>query len=302
MVKKSVLVFVLLLAAYNLFVVFHPMVGSSQHQWQDNVIKAQKYIYDQSDTLSDVMVGTSHSCVFVMDSLPSFCNLSFGGLSIFDGLSIIKKKDRLPKSIYIETNVLLRQESDQFTASLFEPIPYYLAMHLACLRADKQPFAVFISYLNAFINRSIFFSGPKQTQVSLGSLPSPIFMRDDFFTKMLRIQVEDYSKIPDKKQLSEKLALLERYVHYFSSKGVKVYFYEMPVNRVLEKLPKALVIREEMHKVFPPDVYNYLTTDTTSYKTIDGIHLNKTEAIRYTRFFRSGVELAKNTRPRPGNR
>ncbi|HLZ16795.1 MAG TPA: hypothetical protein VKQ08_07135 [Cyclobacteriaceae bacterium] len=50
----------------------NPKLHSSQHQWQDNLIKAQEYIYGERDTTGDIIVGSSLSCRLAMDSLPSF--------------------------------------------------------------------------------------------------------------------------------------------------------------------------------------------------------------------------------------
>ena len=75
-------------------------MGVLTHQWQDNVNKAQQYVYEKSrDT---VMVGTSLSSRIIADSIPMVTSLSFGGCSVEDGLMIILYKGYTPKFILIE--------------------------------------------------------------------------------------------------------------------------------------------------------------------------------------------------------
>ncbi len=144
MIKKSILTFLILFVIYSVVVTTKPSIGASQHQWQRNVIKAQKFLFNETDTIKNVIVGSSLSSRLVVDNLPGFYNLSFDGLCIYDGLKIIRNKKALPQNVFIETNVLLRDESKDFTDALFSPILYFLTKHLIALRADKQPIGIMI--------------------------------------------------------------------------------------------------------------------------------------------------------------
>ena len=147
MINRSLLVGIVLFTIYSLVINLKPKLSSTQHQWQDNIAKAQNYVFNESDTLNNIIIGSSLSCRILTDSLPSFYNLSFNGQGIFDGLKIIKNKHNLPKNIFIETNVILRKENSDFTSSLLFPISFYLRKHLLSLRADKQPISILLRYL-----------------------------------------------------------------------------------------------------------------------------------------------------------
>jgi hypothetical protein len=240
MIKKSLIAFITLFILYTIFISLRPKLSSSQHQWQDNVIKAQRYIYNNSDTLNNVIIGSSLSCRLIMDSLPSFYNLSFGGQSVFDGLKILKNKNKLPKKVFIETNVVLRGESVDFTNSLFSPLSF-LEKYFLSLRADKQPIAISIKYFSAlrvriknFIKTKIqLFLKTKninQEITQTKEITNPILKHDELFDKMLNLQIASYSKQPDTNLLNKQLLLLTEYVKYLKTNGVKVFFFEMPVN------------------------------------------------------------------------
>ena len=87
MIKKSIICFVIFAILHLCIVLFNPSVGMATHQWQDNVLKAQQFLYaEKADT---VMVGTSLSARIIRDSIPFVKSVSFGGCSVEDGLKII---------------------------------------------------------------------------------------------------------------------------------------------------------------------------------------------------------------------
>ena len=107
MIKKSVCCFMTLAILHLCFVLFNPSTGMATHQWQDNVLKAQQFMYaEMSDT---VMVGTSLSARIIRDSIPFVKSVSFGGCAVEDGLKIILSKGNAPKYVLVETNLLLRE-------------------------------------------------------------------------------------------------------------------------------------------------------------------------------------------------
>ncbi|HCW06553.1 MAG TPA: hypothetical protein DGG95_04215 [Cytophagales bacterium] len=304
MIKKSIFVFLFLFAGYSIYISSRPTLSSSQHFWQANMIKAQKFIYDESDTFSHVIVGSSLAALLVKDSLPSFYNLSFGGTGPFNGLSIIKRKDKAPKNVFIEMNTVLIEERKEFTNSIYSFVPYIMRKYFLSLRADKQPIPLYIDHSDAVrrkiaslcirckiesvLNRKIFDSNPAmRTNESANS--------KEAFDLMLANQIESYSMKPDSLLMKQQMTLVLEYVSYLRSRGSRVWFFEMPINSELVNLPQSKLLRDEIHRNFPSSVVTYIDQDTTSYTTTDGLHLNLAEAIRYTHHFNSKVKKNGNS-------
>lgn len=309
MIKKSLLIFLVLFIFYSLFIFLNPQMGSAQHQWHDNQIKAQKYIYDDSDTIDNVIIGSSLSCHLIMDSLPGFYNLSFNGLSIFDGLKIITKKNTFPKNVYIETNVIMREENADFTSSLLNPILFHLKTYFFSLRADNQPVAVFIQLYTVIhyqisyqfeviiskLKRKIKKALGLHSKISKNSQPveKKVESKNDvhkeaLFDEVLQMRITNYSKPIDRVELQNRLKSLSEYVKILKENNVNVYFFEMPVNSNLMELPQPKTIRREIYKLFPANKVSYIDLDSTKYRTTDGLHLGDySEAIKYTLFFRN---------------
>jgi hypothetical protein len=287
-----------------------PSLRASTHQWQDNIIKAQKYIYEESPQINNMIIGSSLSRRLNMDNLPDFANLSFNGLSIFDGLNILKHKELSTKNVFIETNFVLRNGNDNFDKTLFGPVLFTLRKYLLSLRDDRQPIPIVISGLYNCESRIIesvnllkylikdgikMMLGPLAN--SLKKKPSETNLKkDELFNKLLKYQIDYYSKKPDNKLIEEKFALLLENVEFLKKRNVNVIFFEMPTNNSLRELPLSSIVRNKFHQYFPKEAYQYIEVPKGSYcLTGDGIHLARDEAIEYTLYFKAQVNRMSMT-------
>ncbi len=282
MIKKSFITGLIILIAYTVFVELNPEINFHPHLWQGNLVKAQQFIYDDKETASgeNIIVGSSLAARIEMDSIPGFYNLAFPGLTAYDGLKILQNTNISPKSIYIEANGMLKQENKNFINSLFHPIFFYSAKYIPPMRTRKQPVGVFIEYLR---HLSDFQAGGNDKPTEAKT-----------FDLLFQEQEKEYSWYPNDNQINTKADLLAEYVTYFESRGVKIYFFEMPINYQLATYPYAVAVRKSIREKFPPEQYCYMASDTSKYHTTDGIHLNKQEAARYTHFFKTHLPKAND--------
>jgi hypothetical protein len=284
---------------YTILLMQVPMIPKViQHQWQDNIVKAQTLLYNESDTIRNIVVGSSLSGRLVMDSIPDFYNLSFSGQSIFDGLNLLRHKKELPENIFIEMNVVTRRESEDFKTTLFSPVPYTLRKYIVSLRDDRQPLAIIGNCLKKLLDRlsrlarALF--GVK-TGIMVEAKEENKFSKNDLFQKMLDLQVKSYSEKPDEDFLNKQIHLLKDHVLFLRENKCQVIFFEMPVDPVLTQLPLAKNIRNEFHKHFPKTEFSYIEMpDCLEYPTGDGVHLLNDAAIKYTSYFRATAKTIMN--------
>jgi hypothetical protein len=290
LIQKSVLFCVMLLIGYSLLLKCVPHLSASQHQWQSNLIKAEKFLYDDHQPAKNAIIGSSVSERLIIESMPGFENLAFSGLSVLDGLDLLRYKDTLPSSIYIETNLILREKSANFATTLLSPLPFTVRKYVTSLRSDKQPLALIGQTLGEIVeaidgrmvHRVNVWAGTETSVAGTPAVP---------FEQILNQRVEEYSEKPDAELLHEQFQLLSGEVSYLMSRGVQIVFFEMPINSRLTELPRAKMVRERLYSVFPRRQYHYIDApDLAGYRTSDGIHLNRNEAVQYTRYF---VEQAK---------
>ena len=161
MIRKSFLVAAILLLFHMLYIrVSRYPDYLSQHQWQGNVIKAQKYLYGKN--VKYIIVGSSLSNLLLKDSLPEFANLAFAGQSIYDGFEIVKRKSIQPAFLFIETNFVLREPNEKFVSSIIADAPYFLNEKVPSLRDQFQPVSMLGNkIILPFVNWTLARTKPK---------------------------------------------------------------------------------------------------------------------------------------------
>jgi len=283
MIRKALLTALILLMLHALFVHVNP-ISSSQYAWQGNTVKAQQFIY--GDTSQFIIIGSSLSNRLVMDSLQGITNLSFSGQGIFDGLSIVNHHNKLPRSVFIETNIMMRGENKNFTSYINSPVLGPLKRWFPSFRDEFQPAGM--------LGETIIRTFKKEESIPGSEIENATTQGaegDTFFQKMLARQAEDYNETPDSAFLRLRFEDLSKEVENLEKNGVRVVFFEMPVNETLCDLPEPQMIREYYRRFFPESTYDYIRVPHCSgYKTTDGAHLDKVEALRYTKFFKRNVE------------
>lgn len=280
MIRKSLLTALTLLVLHALFVYFSP-VSSSQYALQRNTIKAQQFIY--GDAHENIIIGSSLSNRLVMDSLQGMSNLSFSGMGIFDGLSILNQSDVVPHIVFIETNIMSRSENENFTSYINSPLLSPIKRQVPSLRDEFQPIGMFGELIIRIFKKDM------SANDELDQTAGPRQGGDDaFFQKMLALQAENYRQLPDTTMLRARFEQLALEVERLEAKGATVIFFEMPVNETLCDLPEPQMIRSFYRQYFPESRYAYIRVPHCSgYLTTDGAHLDGEEATRYTMFFKT---------------
>ena len=148
MIKKALIVFQILLFIYGLVRdIYKPNITIGQSQWQNNQIAAQSYLYHNTNNIENIIVGSSMAFWIVTDSLDNFYNLALGG--------DIKKKEIYPKRVFIEINLILKENQTDFFDILYNPIMYPLRKETTIFRDGKQPLPLASALLESKILKYI---------------------------------------------------------------------------------------------------------------------------------------------------
>lgn len=267
MIKKSFICFFVFSAIYAIIVYFYPNKGIGTHQWQENQIRAQRYLYENAkDT---VMIGTSLSARLLPDSISMVSSCSFSACVVEDGLRIILSKNKAPHMVLIESNYFLRPSNGEFvnvnTKGLIPLLRYFLPM----LREYNSPISL-IGYC--------FMRGALAPSDNVDTL------------RLSRIieqrKIEDSAHFLTNKQVKDRLDVIIPLIHEIEARGAKIVLFEMPLNESMIHLPSNDQTRQIVKQVFPPHKYVYLPIDTTKYLTTDGEHLELRGQYRYSSFIK----------------
>jgi hypothetical protein len=292
MILKSILVFIFLLLGYSFFIKKVELPTASQNQNQDNLIKAQNYLFEQKSSPKNVVVGTSLSCHLLSDINNKLYNLSFNGSSIFDGLEIVLNSKLKPSRVFIETNYFFISKSELLTSQLYSPYSYFIAEHFKVFRWNEQPIGKIVSHYNQLgykivqkhkqiIEKVKYKLGYKEKISSFSS--------DQVFYFNLDEQSKNYDILPESNKLLNNLKLLKSYINKLQKSNIEIVLFEMPVNHTLinkrlSKRVRAIFNKSDFNK------FSFIPVDTTyQYRTTDGVHLKENESKIYTHYFDSFV-------------
>ena len=257
-----------------------PEIQANQGLWSENVILAQKFLYETPDKNYNCILGSSLSSLFYSDSLPKNLQvLGLKGLGVYDGLNLLMLKKTLPDTIYIELNVLHRGPKPEFIEKMGStPIELSLKKSLLFLQEKYIPAGLFVSVIEKSI-RNKKHSAPA------------IFLRDSvlFNSKLLMHHNYYGSQLTKKEKFCiEKICKI---LKDLQKKNVKIIFFEMPVDCSLAQMKLPKEITNEVNKIFYSGTYYSLpVVDCNNYQTTDGIHLTTADGKKFSGVFRRYID------------
>ncbi len=280
MIRRSLIIFAILVVGYALFIHFAKLdLNTVQHQASGNRISAEKYVFAADDTSATVIVGSSLSFRIELDSLaPNTSNLSFGGLSVFDGLELVRRSGKHPKRAVIETNMIFKEVDRAFLDAVFQPGLYELRKAAPILREENQPTGVLVGFLK---------KGMKQEGEGPGSAePDSMEVSENLFDTNRGI----FAKAPADSTQQRFLATLEHEVKALEANGIEVVFMEMPISAELMRSPLSTSTRGAIIQRFPG--HRYIRSDR-DWRTTDGLHLEWHNAQRFSGWLAKELRSAR---------
>ena len=279
MIRRSLLVFAVLVLAYAAFIHFSKLeLDTSQHQSSGNRIKAEQFVFGADAPDATVIVGSSLSFRIELDSLPpGTSNLGFGGLSVYDGLELITRANKKPARVLIETNMIFKEPDRGFLDAVFQPGLYELRRSVPILREENQPSGVLIGLL-----RDRAKKGRPVEEAPSDSMAMS--------TVLLETNRASFAVLPADSTQQRYLTTLEREVKAMEARGVEVIFMEVPIAPEMMTSVLATRCRTLITERFP--THRFLRTDPgLHWRTTDGLHLEEHNARRYSGW------LARSLRP-----
>ncbi|HQW04714.1 MAG: hypothetical protein IPH05_01295 [Flavobacteriales bacterium] len=270
MIRRAFLVFLILTIGYALFVEFVKVDrDTSQHQASGNRIKAEQFVFGTDDPDATVIVGSSLSFRIILDSLPAgTSNLGFGGLSIYDGLELIRRSGKHPARVLIETNMLFKEPDHSFLDAVFAPGLYALRREIPILQEENQPTGVLVGWLKEQL-RTV-------PDASATGTDSMAMSQTLFDTNMASFAVVPPDSVQDRY-----LDLLATEVAALEAQHIEVIFMEVPVSPEITASPLAMRSRAMIEARFPD--HRFLRTDPNiTWRTADGLHLEPHNAQRFS--------------------
>lgn len=268
MIRRALLTFLVVVLAYAAYVKWgKPELDTAQHQSSGNRISAERFIFSPDVPGTTVIVGSSLAFRIELDSLPAqTSNLSFGGLSVHDGLELVRRSGRRPDRVLIETNMIFKEPDRAFLDAVFAPGLYPLRRAIPILREENQPTGVLVGMIKERMRGE---AGASQEATD------SLAVSENLFDTNRGI----FAQVPADSTQERYLRMLESAVVELKANGVEVIFMEVPISSELMESPLARLSRAAIMERFPQ--HTYLRTDRT-WRTTDGLHLEWHNAQRYS--------------------
>lgn len=287
-IMRPVLIFLFLMSFYQVLVSGGVLPASDGVSLiQNNIVKAQRYVYDDDSDLKIVMVGSSLSAnLRVADIGKGVKSIALGGGSSQTGLEIVKKSNSNPPIILVEINDTISRTIDRdLVESLYNPIFYWMRQYLPILREEYRPVSVFIHSLKKGSKHN-----QKTTKEALDRLETRNLtpeLSQKAIQTTVNIQSQPLSK-KDVEDIKKEAGVIRAQIAEINkNSGAKIILFDIPQESRVDAAIRRKQVRELTKKLFPPDRFEWLPPPPPrEWRTNDGIHLIRSDARDFAKFLR----------------
>jgi hypothetical protein len=260
---------------------------------QNNIVRAQRYVYQNDSDLKMVMVGSSLAANLNIKHIgEGVKSVALGGRSSQTGLEIVKRSKSKPRILLVEINdTIVRQVDSELLDSLYHPIFYWMRQYLPMLREEYRPVSVFINYLKTRSKQNKkLMSGEAQDSLE-GRNVTPGLSQKAIQTTV-DIQSKPLSE-KDAETMKQEADLIKNQIAEIKKNtGAKVVLFDIPLESRVNATLRKKQVRELAKKLFPPDRFEWLPPPKErEWRTYDSIHLIGSDARDFSEFLRDNTIL-----------
>jgi hypothetical protein len=287
-ILRPVLIFLFLMSFYQVLVIGGVVPASDGVSLiQNNIVKAQRYVYQDDSDMKMVMVGSSLAAnLHVTDIGKGVRSIALGGGSSQTGLEIVKRSNSNPPIVLVEINDTISRKIDRdLVDSLYNPICYWMRQYLPMLREEYRPISVLIHSLKKRSRHN-----QKVTKEALDSL-EPRTLTPELSQKSIQTTVDIQSQPLSKKDtedIQKEAGLIRTQIDEINkNSGAKVVLFDIPQESRVDAAIRRKQVRELTKKLFPSDRFEWLPPPPPrEWRTNDGIHLIRSDARDFAEFLR----------------
>jgi len=267
------LVFFILLIVYSLFLKLHPL---KKTVFYTNEERVEEFVYSKKG-YPIVLVGSSLSGAFELQSIfnQPYFNLFLPITGAATGIEVIRRTNKIPKELFVEINHIDRGVDSTLMHETFDEPLYTIKYDLPFLLKKNQIIPNIVDRIKK-----------PQNHIINAVQPPPVL-----YNALLLKAQQEWKQLPDTAKFNKELARIKSVLADFSSKGCRIYFYEMPMDASLNNSPLLTYQRNYFTKLAAEKGYVMIKTDTSrQYLTGDGDHLLSGDADIYIKYFQGQVK------------
>ncbi|MCU0545787.1 MAG: hypothetical protein MUE44_27080 [Oscillatoriaceae cyanobacterium Prado104] len=288
-ILRPVLIFLFVMSLYQVLVSGGVLPASDGVSLiQNNIVKAQRYVYQDNSGLKMVMVGSSLAAnLQVKDIGEGVKSIALGGGASQTGLEIIKRNNSKPPLVLVEINDTIAREVDSdLVNSLYNPVFYWVRRYLPMMREEYRPVSVFVDSLKSRSRSDL----RKLSREELDRLEARN-LTPEVSKKGIQMTVDAESKplsAKDTARITKEAELIKNQIAEIqTNSGAKVVLFDIPQDSLVDAQIRRKQVRELAKKLFPPDSFEWVPPPPArEWRTNDGIHLIRSDARDFAEFLR----------------
>ena len=294
-ILRPILIFLFLMSFYQVLVSGGVLpAGEGATQRQNNIVRAQRYVYQDDSDVKMVIVGSSLAANLNEKHIgESVKSLAFGAGASKTGLEIIKRSKSKPQLVLVEINDnnFFRKLDSDLLDSLYHPIFYWMRQYLPMLREVYRPVSVFINCFKSRSQQNL----EGMSREELDRLESRN-VTPKLSQKAIQTAVDNASQPLSEKEaetIKQEADLMRKQIAEIKKNtGAKVVLFDIPRDSRVNATLRIKQVRELAKKQFPPDRFEWLPPPKErEWRTNDGTHLIRSDARDFAEFLRDNTIL-----------
>ncbi|MBD2043956.1 hypothetical protein [Microcoleus sp. FACHB-672] len=284
-IYRAISIGLLLLLGYHVLVKQRVVPATSGiNQAQSNVIKAQKYVYENPSPKL-ILVGSSLTATIKPKDIGSHViNLGMAGGSSQTGLEIVKKEKLKSAILLVEINETIERKLDQqLLDSIYEPVSHFSQLHFPMLRQEYKPVDVLVQ---AVKNR---LKSAKKEEKNEPPAQAENFnpkLREKVLAQQISAKMQPLSQ-SERQTLKSAAKSIKTQIAELQKQGLRIILYDLPGEKQVKNTIEEKQIQQIMREEFPADTYEWLPAPAfKNWVTSDGSHLVSSDAQAYAVFLR----------------
>ena len=288
-ILRPVLIFLFLMTLYQVLVSGRVLPSSEGVSLiQNNIVKAQRYAYQDGSDLKMVMVGSSLGAnLNVKDIGEGVKSIALGGGASQTGLEIVKRSKSKPAIVLVEINdTIVRKIDVELVNSLYHPIFYGLRQYLPMMREEYRPISILVDSFKSRSKQNLKLMTREVLDSLEGRNLTPQLSQKAIETTV-DIQSKPLSEKDAKNMKLEADLIKTQIAEIKKNSGAKVVLFDIPLESRVNGAIRMKQVRELAKQLFPPDRFEWLPPPKErEWRTNDGIHLIRSDARDFAEFLR----------------
>jgi len=254
---------------------------------QNNIVKAQRYVYQDDSDLKMVIVGSSLAANLNVKHIgEGVKSIALGGGASQTGLEIVKRSKSKPPIVVVEINdTIIRKIDADLVDSLYHPIFYWIRQYLPMMREEYRPVSVFIDYLKSRSQQYLNLSREKLDSLEARNLTPELSQKG--IQMIVDVESKPLSEKDAENIKKEAEFIKSQIAEIKKNSGAKVVLFDIPLESRVNAAIRRKQVRELTKKLFPSDRFEWLPPPPPrEWRTNDGVHLIRSDARDFAEFLR----------------